>query len=543
MNLQKLVRSPFGLAAACLLAATSTAAPALAGANVIIVPFDAPGTGYFDPTPATPVGGNPGTTLGDQRLIAAQFAATLWGATLTSSIDVFVGVRFTPLTCTPTSGTLGSAGTAFVNRDFDPSVIPATWYHTALADSISGVDQVPGFVDINSNFNSLIDSDPNCLAGRGWYYGLDHNEGIKFDFLAVLMHELAHGLGHSNFVNEATGANFGGFTDIYSVFTLDNTTGLHWSQLVTNAQRATSAINCSNIAWDGPAATAAAATYLQFGAPLLTVNSPVVIAGGYPVGTAAFGAALASPGVTGNLVLANDGVGATADGCTPFVNAAAVAGNVALVDRGTCGFIVKAVNAQAAGAIAMVVADNAAGCPPAGMAGVDPTVTIPSVRVTLQDGNTIKAQLGVGVNVTLGVDLSRQAGADSAGHPLLNATNPVALGSSISHWDPATLPNTLMEPAINTDLVPSIDLDLSPGQMEDIGWTLMTTTMIEGCDTTIALIPFLAGQIELCRLHASNHGQFVSCVSHLGNDLKAAGLISGKQKGKLTSCAAQSSLP
>jgi len=53
----------------------------------------------------------------------------------------------------------------------------------------------------------------------------------------------------------------------------------------------------------------------------------------------------------------------------------------------------------------------------------------------------------------------------------------------------------------------------------------------------------LAGQIEICRLNAKNHGKFVSCVSKAGNALKKAGLITGAQKGQLTSCAAGSSLP
>ena len=51
-----------GIAALFLL----TAGQALA-ANIVVVSFDGPGVGLNDPTPATPVGGNPGTTLGQQR--------------------------------------------------------------------------------------------------------------------------------------------------------------------------------------------------------------------------------------------------------------------------------------------------------------------------------------------------------------------------------------------------------------------------------------------------------------------------------------------
>ena len=37
-------------------------------AQFVIVNADFPGEGFNDPTPAAPVGGNPGTTLGEQRL-------------------------------------------------------------------------------------------------------------------------------------------------------------------------------------------------------------------------------------------------------------------------------------------------------------------------------------------------------------------------------------------------------------------------------------------------------------------------------------------
>ena len=41
---------------------------------------------------------------------------------------------------------------------------------------------------------------------------------------------------------------------------------------------------------------------------------------------------------------------ATNDGCSAFTNAAAVAGKIALIERGTCGFALKARNATDAGA-------------------------------------------------------------------------------------------------------------------------------------------------------------------------------------------------
>ena len=55
------------------------------------------------------------------------------------------------------------------------------------------------------------------------------------------------------------------------------------------------------------------------------------------------------------------------------------------------------------------------------MGGFDLTITIPAVRVTLTDGNAIKAQLtgGTLVNGIIGIDPSVHAGSDATGHALL----------------------------------------------------------------------------------------------------------------------------
>lgn len=89
----------------CLVA--SLAPSAFAAATITIVNMDGPGEGFNDPTPAAPVGGNPGTTVGQQRLIAFQFAADIWGATLTDSVEIKIQAAFNPLPCSASSGVLG----------------------------------------------------------------------------------------------------------------------------------------------------------------------------------------------------------------------------------------------------------------------------------------------------------------------------------------------------------------------------------------------------------------------------------------------------
>jgi extracellular elastinolytic metalloproteinase len=78
----------------------------------------------------------------------------------------------------------------------------------------------------------------------------------------------------------------------------------------------------------------------------------------------------------------------------PPATNAGVTNQIALVDRGTCTFQLKTQNAQAAGASAVIIANNAAGNLPI-LAGsfVNAPETIPTVGVSQADGAAIKAAL------------------------------------------------------------------------------------------------------------------------------------------------------
>src|SRR5205807_10545997 len=161
------------------------------------------------------------------------------------------------------------------------------------------------------------------------------------------------------------------------------------------------------------------------GTPRLRINSPGAIAGPYQIGTADFGPALPSAGITANIVQAVPN-----DGCSALTNGSAVSGKIALIDRGSCTFISKTRNAQNAGAVGVIIVDNVSNTTPPGMGGgPDNTITIPAVSITMANGATIKAQLGSGVNATLFSDQTALAGTDSAGRPFMFAPNPVQSGS------------------------------------------------------------------------------------------------------------------
>jgi len=73
------------------------------------------------------------------------------------------------------------------------------------------------------------------------------------------------------------------------------------------------------------------------------------------------------------------------------------------------------------------------------------------------------------------------------------------------------------------------------------------TVVIDGCDTGVLDQDYhgrlISEWIDDCAASAGNHGQFVSCVAQLTNDLKKEGLITGAQKGAIQSCAARANLP
>ncbi len=433
-------------------------------AVITILNNDGAGEGFNDPTPAAPVGGNPGVTVGQQRLNVFQEAGNIWGALLPSTVTIIVRAQFNPQTCTATSAVLGSAGPSQVWTDFAGALIPNTWYHVALANKLASVDLNPALYDINATFNSNINGSPTCLGGRSWYYGYDGNEGTGVELLPVVLHEMGHGLGFSTLVS-STGAENGGRPDRFERSIRDNTQGNTWDNL-TQAQRAASAINTGNVVWAGGCVTMHSPTELG-PTPTLFLNSGGPLPPKMVVGTASFGPLTFN--VTADLVLIEDVLAPTSDGCEALVNGPALVGKVVLIDRGVCAFAAKAAAAQAAGAVAVVIANNVAGVSPPGLGGTDPSIVIPTVSVTQADGALLKAALLNGpVNVTVGFDPSQLAGADAFNRVKLYAPNPYESGSSISHFDVSASPNLLMEPAINTDLSNTVDLTLP--LFTDIGW-------------------------------------------------------------------------
>ncbi|HSL11487.1 MAG TPA: M36 family metallopeptidase [Actinomycetota bacterium] len=133
-------------------------------------------------------------------------------------------------------------------------------------------------------------------------------------------------------------------------------------------------------------------TFIETGTGL---PSAVTVESGPAAGThlasyARFTPPATTAGTSGTLVLVNDGVGSPTDGCTPY---SLPAGAIAVVDQvTTCNNYTQTVNAENAGAVAVVVLHTATNTPT--MSGsMTPPVGIPAIRVGSVAGNTIRAAL------------------------------------------------------------------------------------------------------------------------------------------------------
>ena len=150
----------------------------------------------------------------------------------------------------------------------------------------------------------------------------------------------------------------------------------------------------------------------------LEILTPAAIAGSYEAGGATFGPQAFT--VTAQVVQALDGANSagptTTDACSTITNPSEIEGRIAAIDRGGCPFVTKVILAQQAGAIGVIILDNQPG-PVMGMGGLEGSIVIPSLRVTLATGNLIKGQLSAGELVTATLQRTPDLEAPTITHP------------------------------------------------------------------------------------------------------------------------------
>jgi Zn-dependent metalloprotease len=271
-------------------------------------------------------------------------------------------------------------------------------------------------------FMQSVNNDPRINCPNANWNGITTNycNGVTSD--DVVAHEWGHAytqFTHNLIYQWQPGALNESYSDI-------------WGELVD-------LINGEGTDSPGPVRTVGNCSSFSRAAPGLFINSPAAIAGECPAGGALFGPALTGTGTTADVVLVTDGTAPDVnDGCEAITNGAALAGKIALINRGTCAFTIKVKNAQNAGAIGAVIANVVVGQPPTTMSGVDPTITIPSVNTTLEHGNLMKGQLALGnpVNVTM----RDKAGTREPSYRWLMGEDSTAFGGAIRDmWNPRCL--------------------------------------------------------------------------------------------------------
>ena len=135
--LSKVVRS---LSTAAAIRLSPPSVVSAGPAQFVIVNVNAPGVGFNDPTPRAPVGGNTGTTLGQQRLIAFQYAASLWSGTLDSTVPIRIRAQFAALG----ANVLGSAGPIVRLRDFHQRAAGRDVVSRRAGEQAGGIRSVDG---------------------------------------------------------------------------------------------------------------------------------------------------------------------------------------------------------------------------------------------------------------------------------------------------------------------------------------------------------------------------------------------------------------
>ena len=242
--------------------------------TITIINNDGPNEGLNDPTPMTPIDGNYGTTLGEQRMIVLQFAANFLETIINNNVEIKIEASFDPLT----PGFIGMASMLSWELENSPNnTLPfhSTYYPQALANHFYGYDRQPQTNDmaiqLNSNYANNLCDQLGYLADP--YLGLNNKTTLNCQqhVLGTVLHEMVHGLGFYETLNKSSGAWNLNDPDIYSTQLEDHSNMLLWPNM-SNAQRLSS-LSHNNLHWIGLNA-AVQSLFLQSQGPITTGHWP-----------------------------------------------------------------------------------------------------------------------------------------------------------------------------------------------------------------------------------------------------------------------------
>jgi len=293
----------------------------------------------------------------------------------------------------------------------DANASPLGWHDTDGMDgaefTITRGNNVHAYIDSLSNNNS-VGGEPD--GGEDLVFDFEHDQSmepnkstqaaqVNLFYANNYLHDFTYNLGFDEAAGNFQQTNYsneGDDNDYVRAEAIDGdgTNNARFSTLPDGTRG-----RMEMFLWDNPGGTTFA-----------TVNSPEELAGTYPTGNPDWGFPISegNDAVTGKAVLFNDGTQFASQGCNPAINVSSMTGNIALIDRGSCEFGAKALNAQEAGAVGVII------CNVAGVNGgtgeellnmgagvVGGQVTIPVRAFRLSDCNRIKASMDANIDVNI----------------------------------------------------------------------------------------------------------------------------------------------
>jgi hypothetical protein len=118
---------------------------------------------------------------------AFEYAKHIWEVSLSSSVPIVVDATWESMGASVLGSTSPHDAIRFTTSPAPGGAQINTWYPIALANKLGSKDYNGTAAEIDASFNSGFSS---------WYFGTDGKVGTnQWDFVSVVLHELAHGLG------------------------------------------------------------------------------------------------------------------------------------------------------------------------------------------------------------------------------------------------------------------------------------------------------------------------------------------------------------
>ncbi|MGQ0800994.1 MAG: hypothetical protein ACT4NL_12895 [Pseudomarimonas sp.] len=239
-------------------------------------------SGWTDPAPRSPVRGNSGTTLGEQRRIAMLEAGRLLAEQLRPTAPIRVQACWDDLEFDETGGVLAQAGPRFVVVD-DPGrglvspyldarhvlqFTPAASHQAGTSGCrFRGGSCTSPSADIGATFNLAVDV--SSTASRRFDYGLtppSFNSNTP-SFVAVALHEISHGMGFIGLVGlGGDGEPLGRKVEVFDQ-TYDDAFG-RFVKIIDPSQASTEVKSFLRVSEAERAAALASSSGLRFSSPM-----------------------------------------------------------------------------------------------------------------------------------------------------------------------------------------------------------------------------------------------------------------------------------